>query len=137
MKILLILILFSTAPTHEKLLGAIKQVESNGGKNKKDGDNGRSIGPYQIGKAYFKDAVQHCPELGIYQYQDCRKNDVSILIIRAYWKRYATKERLGREPTDKDRARIHNGGLNGYKFENKAKEARLVAYWAKVKKGLK
>jgi hypothetical protein len=44
--------------------------------------------------------------------------------------RYATSKRLGRPVTDQDRARIWNGGPNGYK-----KKATL-GYWAKVRKEL-
>ena len=44
--------------------------------------------------------------------------------------RYATKIRLGHDPTDEDIARIHNGGPNGYKNPN------TVQYWEKVKKYL-
>ena len=44
--------------------------------------------------------------------------------------RYATVERLGREPTLEDIARIHNGGPNGFK------KSSTDAYWAKVKKQL-
>ena len=133
MKYLFILLLFAPIPEHTDLLRAIKQVESSGQKNVKDGDRGRSKGSYQIQRAYFKDAVEQCPELRIYKYEDVRKDNVAVLIIRAYWKRYATKEWLGHEPTDRDRARLHNGGCHARRFQNKKKEATLVKYWAKVK----
>ena len=45
-------------------------------------------------------------------------------------KRYATKSRLGHEPTDEDIARIHNGGPNGYK------NPATVKYWEKVEKAM-
>ena len=45
-------------------------------------------------------------------------------------KRYATRARLGRSPTDQDLARIHNGGPNGYK------NPATLGYWQKVKKYL-
>lgn len=113
------------------LLDGIKQIESSGGLDKRDGDNGKSIGPYQIQKGYFQDALKQNPKLRIYKYQDVRKDHVARAVIRAYWRRYATKSRLGREPTDQDRARIHNGGPNGYK--NKA----TLKYWHKVRKAMK
>jgi len=43
---------------------------------------------------------------------------------------YATEEKIGREPTDEDRARIWNGGPMGWR--NKA----TIGYWNKVKKHL-
>ncbi|XP_063969190.1 protein mesh-like [Lytechinus pictus] len=43
--------------------------------------------------------------------------------VQGYMARYATFQRLERQPTCQDFARIHNGGPNGYK-----KEATLV-YW--------
>jgi len=49
-------------------------------------------------------------------------------VIFVYWDRYATEERLEHIPTDEDRARIHNGGPNGYKKES------TVKYWKKVQK---
>ena len=51
-------------------------------------------------------------------------------VILAYWDRYATMKRLGRKPTNEDRARIHNGGPKGH-----TKKATLK-YWEKVKKAL-
>ncbi len=40
-----------------------------------------------------------------------------------YTSRYATRKRLGRSPTDEDRARIWNGGPDGYK------KASTTKYW--------
>ena len=44
--------------------------------------------------------------------------------------RYATEKRLGHPPTDEDIARIHNGGLNGYK------NPRTVDYWKDIQSRL-
>ena len=41
--------------------------------------------------------------------------------------RYATPERLGRSVTAEDIARIHNGGLYGYRRDT------TLPYWEKVK----
>jgi len=90
------------------------------------GDGGRAIGPYQIWNVYWQDAVEFDESIGG-TYEDCVKKEYSERIIRAYWQRYATQKRLGRKPTDEDRARIHNGGPNGYKKESTEK------YWKKVK----
>ncbi len=125
----LLLTILLVTPTHSALLDAIKQVESNGN-SEAVGDDGKSIGAYQIQKPYFKDALEYDSTLAKYKYEDVKKDKVARLIIKAYWKRYATKRRLGHEPTDEDRARIHNGGLNGYKKKS------TIKYWEKIKKEL-
>lgn len=63
-----------------------------------------------------------------YKSQDCLRNrELSIWMFHRYMDIYATKERLGREPTLEDCARIWNGGPNGYKKESTKK------YWGKVR----
>ena len=52
---------------------------------------------------------------------------LSIDTFHKYMSIYATAARLGREPTDEDRARIWNGGPNGYK------SSATLHYWQKVK----
>jgi len=85
------------------------------------------IGWYQILPCFWIDALEHNPSIGGV-YEDVAKNkEYAEKCILAYWDRYATIERLGREPTDEDRARIHNKGPNGYKKESS------IDYWKKVK----
>ena len=112
------------------LLDAIKQVES-GGDPCAIGDNGQSLGAYQIMNAYYTDAVAYNPSLG----DDGRTySDVwgigseaySEEVMGSYMGRYATPQRLGRQPTYEDIARIHNGGPNGYKLDS------TLRYWDKV-----
>ena len=110
-----------------KLLDAICKVESNCD-NTKVGDNGDSIGGYQIQYAYWLDATEFSNIGG--EYEDVLDNEYAQKIILAYWDRYATKNRLGHEPTDEDRARIHNGGPNGYK------KSATVKYWNKIQNEL-
>ena len=117
------------------LFNAIMKVES-GGDVDAVGDGGRSIGPFQIQKSYYDDAVQKDSSLTAdgKTYQNCKgpgSIEYSKRVTQAYMNRYATEGRLGHKPTDEDIARIHNGGPNGYK--NPATEK----YWAKVKKELK
>ncbi len=106
------------------VLRAIRVVESN---NNPDavGDNGNAIGVYQIWRTYWTDATEFSGIGGTYR--DCFKPKYADKIVRAYMKRYATKRRLGREPTQEDIARIHNGGPNGYK------KTATLKYWDKVK----
>mmetsp|Transcript_17324 Transcript_17324/g.34937 ORF Transcript_17324/g.34937 Transcript_17324/m.34937 type:complete len:117 (+) Transcript_17324:88-438(+) len=108
------------------LFDAIKQVESGGDENAV-GDGGKAIGPYQIWKVYHDDAKaggswENCKGPGSTAYSE--------KVIQAYMNRYATRARLGHDPTDEDIARIHNGGPNGYK-----KQA-TVSYWEKVKNAM-
>lgn len=111
--------------SNQPLLDAICQVES-GCQNDAIGDDGKAIGPYQIWHCYWKDAIEYRPSIGGC-YTDCYDKEYAEQIILAYWDRYANEKRLGRKVTDEDRARIHNGGPNGYKKESTAK------YWDKVK----
>lgn len=53
--------------------------------------------------------------------------ELSVWAWDRYTGHYATRERLGREPTDEDRARIWNGGPNGWRKPSTKK------YWRKVK----
>ena len=76
------------------------------------GDQGRSLGPLQVGRAAHRDALEFDPSIGG-TYLDCQHLDYSIKVMRAYLARYCTERRLGRKPTDFDRARIWVGGPRG------------------------
>ena len=121
-------VLCLTMGTSDVLLNAICEVESNC-VSTAVGDNGKAIGSYQIWECYWKDAVEFDSSIGGV-YEDCYDEKYAKKIVRAYMKRYATKKRIGRKVTDEDRARIHNGGPNGYK--KKATEG----YWKNVKEKL-
>ena len=107
------------------VLAAIRIVESNDDPNAV-GDGGDSIGCYQIQKCYWLDAKEFSDLDGTYL--DCYNRGYADRTVRFYMARYATERRLGREVTQEDIARIHNGGPNGYKKECTKK------YWSKVKK---
>lgn len=110
----------------DKLLSAIETVESGGrGDETPDGDGGKAIGPFQIHKSYWKDAVDFDKSIGG-KYEDCHKLEYSRKIVRAYMSRYAP---VG--ATDETAARIHNGGPKG------AEKKATKGYWEKVKKVLK
>ena len=117
-----------------KFLEAIQEVETGGleDPSKAVGDQGRSIGPLQIMKGYYNDAVQQDPSLteGGKTYQDVTDVEYARKVVVAYMNRYATEGRLGRKPTYEDFARIHNGGPNGYK------KSATDKYWDKVKSHL-
>ena len=136
MRVLLICLVLTNTNPHTELLDAIKQVES-GGDNNAIGDSGASLGGFQITHQFYTDAVEFDRSLRKHKYNDVKKDYVARLVIRAYWRRYCTKKRLGREPTDVDRMRLVNGGCNAYKFQYEAKEKRLKIYVAKVQAELK
>ncbi len=108
--------------THKRgLVDAIHMVESSGRTGPILGDGGRALGPLQIHRACWIDA-----NIGG-TYSQCAGLAYSKRVFTAYMARYATSRRLGRPVTDEDRARIWNGGPNGYK------KKATVAYWNKVK----
>ena len=112
------------------LLDAMRQVES-GGDVCAIGDNGKSLGSYQIMEGYYNDALQFNPSLadGQRTYDDVwgiGSEPYSEEVISSYMGRYATEQKLGRQPTDEDIARIHNGGPNGYNRDS------TLPYWTKV-----
>jgi hypothetical protein len=103
---------------------AIREVETGGHSDPANakGDSGRSLGPYQITRAYWKDS-------GVPgSYQMVRKKAYAERVMMAYWKRYCRRalKRLNFQVL----ARIHNGGPKG------AKRKTTLAYWRRVRKKL-
>jgi hypothetical protein len=104
------------------------------------GDNDQAIGDKKLAnKAYGNLQIrQPCVDdvnrkFGTnYRAEDCLGNkELSAWICREYINMYATEKRLKHTPTDQDKARIWNGGPNGYK------KPSTVSYWANVQKLLK
>ena len=118
----------NAANLDNKFVHALHMVESGGRVGKIVGDNGRALGPLQIHKSYWQDAVTFDKTIGG-SYEDCTKLDYSIKIVTAYLNRYAQNAILSHD--NKKLARIHNGGLKGNN-----KEA-TIEYWNKVNKYLK
>ena len=112
---------------HVELLTAMCEVESNGDCSKigKVGE----LGCYQIRECFWIDALEHDPSIGG-EYEDVIDREYAEKCIHAYWDRYATEKRLGRPVTDKDRARMHNGGPKGHK------KTSTIKYWNKIQKVL-
>ncbi len=107
-----------------ELINAIHQVETSGRLGPITGDDGRALGPLQIHRSCWIDS-------GIPgTYEDCASLEYSKRVFRSYVARYATVARIGREVTDQDRARIWNGGPNGYR------KTATVKYWKKVEREL-
>ena len=87
-----------------RIFTAIRRVESCGN-DYKVGDNGRSRGPYQIQRGYWRDA---CRSAGLHLNYDRlvwdRRSSEAVML--AYW-------RLQGARTTEQMARIHNGGPDG------------------------
>lgn len=99
------------------LFDSIREVES-GGDPSVVGDGGRSIGPYQIKWAYWKDS-------GVPgTYAMVRDPRYAERVMLAYWKRYCP-DALARCDYQ-TLARVHNGGHSGMR------NASTIAYWRKV-----
>lgn len=121
------------------LLKAISKVESNDD-DKAVGDNGKSIGRYQISKAYWKDACEHDPTLGKKhngnnKWEDCHIDNYATQIVLAYFDRYAAKH--VKDKNWEMLARLHNGGPSVLK-EKPPKKIwdNTTIYWNKIKKEL-
>lgn len=87
-------------------MSAIRQVESSGNDNAV-GDKGKAIGPYQIHRDYWKDALEYDPSIGG-KYSDCFNEEYARKVVIAYMSRYAPNWNLSTI------AGIHNGGPKGY-----------------------
>lgn len=101
------------------LLDAIREVES-GGRTDLVGDGGRAIGPYQIHRCYWLDAVEADPSLRARGYEACTDENYARAVVVAYLSRY------GQGKSAESLARIHNGGPSGWR-----KQATR-GYWRKV-----
>ncbi len=114
-----------------KLLFALISVES-GGDDNAVGDlllSNKAYGCLQIRQPAVDDYNR--ANNTFHKAEDCRGNrSLSVSICKWYLGHYATSKRLGRTPTDEDRARIWNGGPNGHR------KPSTESYWAKVKKAL-
>ena len=121
----------STLAIPAAFIAALIAVESGGNDHAIDGDNGRAVGCLQIHPAVVEDVNR----IGIPSYlpgkkffpEDRFSRLSSTRICRIYLAHYATKDRLGREPSLEDLARIWNGRPDGYKKDG------TKPYWVKVR----
>lgn len=102
----------------ESFFRALHLVETSGRHGPILGDNGRSLGPLQISRAYFTDSRVG----GTYE----QVSDLAFArrVVSAYLKRYAPKAWAAGDVTTL--ARIHNGGPAG------ARKSATVNYGQKV-----
>lgn len=109
----------------QRLLAAMEEVETGGepdrGRDAR-GDDGRSIGPLQIQRAYWLDA--RVPG----RYEQCRDPRYARSVVLAYWARWCPH---ALESADlRTLARIHNGGPRG------AHKPSTLTYWRRVRAAL-
>lgn len=122
----LLLAVEGTAQVPSKLLDAIAVVESG---NKADvvGDDGKSVGVYQIGKLYIDDvnAIYGTD----YKYSDRTDPKLSREITSKYLTHYGKvyTRKTKKQTTVEVYARIHNGGPNGWRKQS------TIKYWRKVR----
>jgi hypothetical protein len=113
----------SHAAPPESFWRALHQVETSGRHGAILGDNGKSLGPLQISRAYWKDA-----RVGG-SYEQVTDLAYARRVATAYFKRYAP---AAWESGDVETlARIHNGGARGHK-----KQATLP-YADKVRRAIR
>lgn len=115
------------------LIEALILVESGGDDNAVGDRNlaNKAYGCLQIRQPYLDDVIAEFPQLKGEKAEALLGNrNLSTSVFEAYMEIYATPARLGRPVTDQDRARIHNGGPDGWKKQSTA------AYWNKVSKVL-
>ena len=107
--------------TFNDFLNALNMVEASGKHaNVRPGDNGKAIGPFQIWRVYWQDAVEHDPTIGG-KYSDCNNYDYSVKIVKSYLHRYGG--RFIKTGNWEALARIHNGGPHGYN------RPATIPYW--------
>jgi hypothetical protein len=110
------------------LLAALLAVES-GGNDRAVGDHGRAIGALQIHAAVVQDVNRiHGTR---YTHAGMMRRRDAVAVATLYLGTYATQERIRRPVTDADRARIWNGGPNGWR------KAATLGYANQVRKAMK
>lgn len=127
LKLVMTLPLIQPRPRSEygTLFNAIRQVESGGELTPYAvGDNGRSIGPYQISYGYWLDAYRADNSIGG-TWAMVVDGNYAEQVILAYWNRHAPKN-----ATWEVLARIHNGGPSGHS------KPETQRYWERVVKYL-
>lgn len=94
-------------PLDERFVKALHFVEASSKMNPPDGDSGKAIGPFQIWRAYWQDAVEYDPSIGGV-YDNCRDYNYAKKVVTAYMNRYAKSAILSND--FETLARLHNGG---------------------------
>lgn len=112
----------------QQILDAIRHVESASRADPPDGDGGAAIGPFQIHRVYWHDALVHDPTLGG-TYEHCRDLGYATRVVAAYMERWVPD--AWRAGDAEVIARVHNGGPEGMR------KAATLRYWQKVRSRLR
>lgn len=107
----------------ESFWRALHVVETSGRHGPILGDNGRSLGPLQISRAY------HADSRVAGRYEDCADLSYSIKVASAYLKRFAPKAWAAGDATTL--ARVHNGGPSGHR------KSATLPYAEKVRRAMR
>ena len=113
--------------SQREVLDAIRFVESGWRDDVPDGDGGRAIGPYQIHRVYWQDAIAFRPQLGG-AYESCRQRDYAERVIAAYMEQWVPDAWASNDA--EVIARTHNGGPKG------ADKRATLGYWQRVRAAL-
>jgi hypothetical protein len=116
----------AAAGPSKALLDAIWAVESGRGTNPRNGDGGKAVGPLQIHVGVVRDVNRVYGTS--YRHADARDLTAAREICRLYLAHYATPARIGRAVTDRDRARIWNGGPDGWR------QSCTAEYWSRIRR---
>ena len=116
------------SPALALLIAGMIQVESNG-VNGALGKHGE-VGCLQISRGVVQD-VNHIQSHVRFTFSDALNRDRSIAMCRIYLAHYATAERIGREPTERDMAMIWHHGPDGWAKHD------FDGYWPKVVAAMK
>ena len=106
------------------LVYALIQVES-GGRRFAVGEGGEAFGILQIREDIIRDVNKAYGS--DYRLSDAWDPGLSIEICRRYLDHWGSLDRLGREATPEDLARIWNGGPNGWQ------DLQTAYYWERVR----
>ena len=111
------------------LILAIAMVESGQNPHAFNESEG-ARGLYQIRPIYVADC-NRIQQTRVYTLEDCYDQEKSIEMMMIYWGHYASKDRLGQDPTYEILARMHNGsGATGHKKKS------TLDYWQRVRQQL-
>lgn len=115
----------------DELMNAIRWVESRDGQDVRDGDGGKSVGPYQIQQRYLDDANAWAGTH--FLLAEMRNKAKAEFVVWSYLDRWGTyyQRKTGCYPTAEVLARIHNGGPFGWR------KLSTKPYWRRVFKRMK
>ena len=128
-KTVLSVLLLSASLTAKDIYEATSFVESRND-DFAVGDHGKAVGRYQLHNIYVDDVNRIAGTTYTYadRFDPVKSKEMVIIYLNHYGKRYIRL--TGLPVTDEVKARIHNGGPDGFKKDS------TLAYWDKVREEL-